>query len=214
MYQNILFDLDGTLTDPGLGITNAVMYALNRYNIEVKDRQELCFFIGPPLHEAFMKFCDFDETKAKEAVSVFREYYRDKGLFENEVYDGIKEMLAELKASGKKLVVATSKPEEFAIKVLKHFDLYEYFDFVAGATFDTTRVKKADVIAYALKETGITDLDNTIMIGDRLHDIVGAKAFGLDSIGVLYGYGSQEEFVEAGATYIVNEAKDIVKIVK
>ena len=214
MYQNIFFDLDGTLTDPGLGIMNAVMHALDYYNIEVKERQELRFFIGPPLHEAFMKFCNFDEDQAKEAVSIFREYYRDKGLFENEAYDGIKEMLETLKASGKKLVVATSKPEEFAIKVLKHFDLYDYFDFVAGATFDTTRVKKADVIAYALKETGITDLENTIMIGDRSHDIIGAKTFNLDSIGVLYGYGSEDEFKEAGATYIVNKPCEIIEIVK
>jgi phosphoglycolate phosphatase len=123
-------------------------------------------------------------------------------------------MLETLKASGKKLVVATSKPEEFAIKVLKHFDLYDYFDFVAGATFDTTRVKKADVIAYALKETGITDLENTIMIGDRSHDIIGAKTFNLDSIGVLYGYGSEDEFKEAGATYIVNKPCEIIEIVK
>ena len=212
MLNYILFDLDGTLTDPGIGITNSVMYALKKFGIEITDRTSLYNFIGPPLMYSFQTFHGFSEEDSTQAVKYYREYFSVHGLYENEVYPGIPELLHELKQRGYHLVLATSKPEEYALEILRHFGLYDYFDFVAGATFDTTRVKKADVIAYALKETGITDLENTIMIGDRSHDIIGAKTFNLDSIGVLYGYGSEDEFKEAGATYIVNKPCEIIEI--
>ena len=214
MYETILFDLDGTLTDPGLGITNSVAYALKKWNIEVKDRSELYKYIGPPLIESFEKFCGFTHDDAVLSLKYYREYFAEKGLFENEVYDGIADMLQYLKKQGKRLVVATSKPEVYAKKILEHFDLYKYFDFLAGATFDEKRVKKKDVIDYALKICGIEDLSKVVMIGDREHDVIGAACFGIDSVGVLWGYGSREELEAAGATYIAEKIEDIQKIIK
>lgn len=212
MYNTVLFDLDGTLTNPGQGITNSVAYALKKFGIEVEDRQELYKFIGPPLYESFMKYYGFSQEKAETAVSFFREYFRDTGIFENEVYGGITDLLEEIKNSGRKIVLATSKPEEFAKRVLSHFGLDKYFDFVAGATMDSSRVEKSDVIAYAIKESGCTG-ENAVMIGDRLHDILGAKENGLDSIGVLFGYGSREELEEAGADYIAETVEEIIKFI-
>ena len=212
MYNTVLFDLDGTLTNPGQGITNSVAYALKKFGIEVEDRQELYKFIGPPLYESFMKYYGFSQEKAETAVSFFREYFRDTGIFENEVYGGVTDLLDEIKNSGRKIILATSKPEEFAKRVLSHFGLDKYFDFVAGATMDSSRVEKSDVIAYAIKESGCTG-ENAVMIGDRLHDILGAKENGLDSIGVLFGYGSREELEEAGADYIAETVEEIIKFI-
>lgn len=213
MYQHILFDLDGTLTDPGIGITNSVMYALKKFQIEVEDRTTLFKFIGPPLKASFEKYYGFSKEESELALQYYREYFKPKGLYENQVYKGVRELLTELKSRNKTLILATSKPEEFAIEILRHFDLYKYFDFVAGATMDSSRVKKEDVILYALQSYGISDLSSVIMIGDREHDILGAKQVGLDSIGVLYGYGDYEELKEAGATYIAENTEDILKII-
>lgn len=212
MYSTVLFDLDGTLTDPGQGITNSVAYALKKFGIDVEDRKELYKFIGPPLYESFMKHYGFSQEKAETAVSYFREYFRDTGIFENEVYEGITDLLEKIKKSGRKIILATSKPEEFAKRILSHFSLDKYFDFVAGATMDSSRVEKSDVIAYALKESGYAD-KNAVMIGDRLHDIHGAKENGLDSIGVLFGYGSRKELEDAGADYIAETVSDIIKLI-
>ncbi|MBQ8278879.1 MAG: HAD family hydrolase [Roseburia sp.] len=213
MYKYILFDLDGTLTDPGIGITNSVMYALKKFNIEVEDRASLYKFIGPPLLESFEKYYDMSKEESEQALKYYREYFRPHGLYENEVYDGVEDLLKALKEQGKALIVATSKPEEFAVEILKHFKLDKYFDFIAGATMDEKRVKKADVIAYALEECGVSDLTPAIMIGDREHDVLGAKQVGLASIGVLYGYGDREELELAGATYIAENADDILKTI-
>ena len=210
-YTTILFDLDGTLTDPALGITNAVMHALEYYNIHVRERSELFKFIGPPLIDSFMKYYDFDEDKAREAVVKYREYFSTIGLFENEVYPGIIDMLKELKAAGRKIVLATSKPDVFSIKILKHFVLYEYFDFCACSTMDETRTKKTEVIEYGLQNIEEKDKSKILMIGDREHDIFGASNCGLDSVGVLYGYGNQKEFEDAGATYIVESVEALKK---
>lgn len=212
MYKYILFDLDGTLTDPGLGITNAVMYALKKFHIEVPERSELYKFIGPPLLESFEKFYGMSSEESQLALQYYREYFKPYGLYENTVYDGIEELLAELKAEGKKLILATSKPEPFAIEILRHFKLDKYFDFIAGATMDEKRVRKADVIAYALESCEITDLSSAIMIGDREHDVLGAKEVGLESIGVLYGYGDLEELENAGATYIVKTPMNVLGV--
>ena len=213
MYKYILFDLDGTLTDPGIGITNSVMYALKKFGIEVDDRASLYKFIGPPLLESFQKFYGFSKEDSELGLKYYREYFKPKGLYENKVYEGIESLLQELKKQGKKLLVATSKPEEFAIEILKHFHLLDYFDFVAGASMDEKRVKKADVITYALESYGITDKSSVIMVGDREHDVLGAKENELKSIGVLYGYGDYEELVHAGADYIAQNPEDILQIV-
>ena len=212
MYNTVLFDLDGTLTDPGMGITNSVAYSLKKFGIEIEDRKELYKFIGPPLHESFMKYCGFSDEDAEKAIVYYREYFRDTGIFENEVYDGIENLLGEIRNSGRKIILATSKPEEFAKRILVHFGLDKYFDFAAGATMDTSRSKKGDVIAYALKESGCSP-ENAVMVGDRLHDILGAKENGLDSIGVLFGYGSREELENAGADYIAETVNDILKYI-
>lgn len=211
MYDIILFDLDGTLTDPGLGITNSVAYALKRYGIEAENRESLYSFIGPPLKDSFMKYYGFSEEKAMEAIEVYREYFREKGLYENEVYDGIRELLEKIKQSGRRIVLATSKPEEFSIRILEHFDLIKYFHVVAGASMDEKRNKKGDVIRYAMEKGGFT-AEKAIMIGDREHDIFGAKENGLPSIGVLYGYGSEDELRLAGADYIAEGVNDIYGI--
>lgn len=213
MYHTILFDLDGTLTDPGEGITNSVAYALEKWNIHVEDRTGLYPFIGPPLKDSFMDFYSFSEEQAEQAVACYREYFQDRGIFENVVYEGVEEMLKTLKASGRKIILATSKPEEFAVRILEHFHLAAYFDFIGGASMDGTRVKKADVISYALKEGKVTDLSGAVMIGDRKHDILGAAQAGLDSIGVLYGYGDEAELREAGALYLAERVEDIAGLV-
>ncbi len=208
MYDIILFDLDGTLTDPGLGITNSVAYALRHYGIEVQDRKSLYSFIGPPLNDSFKRYYGFSDEKAMEAIGIYREYFRDKGLYENEVYAGIRELLEKIKASGRKTVLATSKPEEFSVRILEHFDLMKYFDVVAGASMDEKRNKKGDVIRYAMEKGSFTS-ERAVMIGDREHDIIGAKENGLPSIGVLYGYGSEDELRDAGADYIAASVEDI-----
>lgn len=210
MYKYIFFDLDGTLTDPGIGITNSVAYALDKYNIKVEDKKKLNIFIGPPLQDSFKMFYGFDDEKAMEAVEYYREYFKDKGLYENEVYPNIYELLEELKRRNKKLVVATSKPEVFTHKILDYFNLSKYFDFVAGATLDGSRSKKADIIRYAIEGLNIENKNDVIMIGDRKHDIIGANQNNIDSIGVLYGYGSIEELKDAKATYIAKEVLDIL----
>lgn len=213
MYKYFLFDLDGTLTDPGFGITNSVMYALKKFNISVDDRTSLYKFIGPPLRDSFEMFYGFSREQSEIAVQYYREYFQEQGLYENEVYAGIPDVLTQLKEDGKTLVLATSKPELFAVRILKHFNLYDHFNFIAGATMDDLRNKKGDIIKYALDNCNISEKSSALMIGDRKHDIIGAKENGLDSLGVLYGYGSYDELNEAGAAFIANKPEDILKYV-
>ncbi len=213
MYNIFLFDLDGTLTDPGEGITNSVAYALNKFGIEVIDKTTLYNFIGPPLVDSFMKYYGFNKEDALLAVDYYREYFGVTGIFENQVFDGIPELLEGIKKSGRKISLATSKPEQYAVRILEHFDLLKYFDFVGAATMDETRSKKADVIKYTLDSLGVVDKSNVVMVGDRHHDIKGAVQNGLDSIGVLFGYGNQEELEIAGATYIAETVNDILKFI-
>ena len=213
MYNYILFDLDGTLTDPGRGITNSVAYALNKFGITVADKSELYKFIGPPLTDSFEKYYGFSEADALIAVEYYREYFKPKGIYENEIYKGVPELLKSLKESGKSVILATSKPEIFAIEILKYFGIDGYFDFAAGATLDKTRNKKGDVIAYALESMNVTDKSQCLMIGDRDQDINGAKQNGIDSLGVLYGYGDENELSNAKSTYIAKTVEDIIKYV-
>lgn len=209
----LLFDLDGTLTDPMIGITRSVQYALRAYGIEEPDLKVLCPFIGPPLKDSFMKYYDFPEHQAEEAIGKYREYFSVTGIFENRVYDGIEELLQELKDCGKRLLIATSKPEKFAVQILEHFHLAQYFDYVCGASMDEKRVKKGEVIAYALETAGIKDISMAIMIGDREHDIIGAKENHMNSIGVLFGYGSREELERSGADFIAASVEELKNFV-
>ncbi len=203
-YTHVLFDLDGTLTDPGLGITNSVAYALERYGIRVDDRRTLYPFIGPPLVDSFMRCFGFSAADARAAVDVYREYFTDKGIFENEVYPGIPALLARLRSAGLKLIMATSKPEAFAVRIAEHFGIAAYFDCIAGAAMDETRTQKWEVIEYALGRCGVTDRASVLMVGDREHDVLGAKRCGVACLGVLYGYGSREELTLAGACSVVD----------
>ena len=213
MYNTILFDLDGTLTDPAEGITNSVAYALSKFGINITDKRELYCFIGPPLVDAFMKYYNFSETQAKEAVAYYREHFRSTGILQNEMFEGVPEILSSLKQQDKTIALATCKPEQFAEVILKHFEIDKYFDFLGGATFDGTRSQKGDVIAYVLENLQITDKKSVLMVGDRYHDIDGAKENDIDSIGVLFGYGSLEELTSAGATYIAENLDDIMKFI-
>ena len=209
----ILIDLDGTITDPKIGITKSVQYALRSFDILVEDLDTLCRHIGPPLRSSFMEFYGFNEGQAEEAIVKYREYYTVAGIYENEVYQGMETLLSRLKAEGKTLIVATSKPEEFAKIILEHFELSGYFDDICGATLDYSRSTKEQVIRYALDKNQITDYSEVVMVGDRLHDIEGAKAVGLASVGVLYGYGSREELEEAGADQIAESVEKLYDII-
>lgn len=213
MYKYVLFDLDGTLTNPEIGITSSVIYALEKFGIKVEDRKELLPFIGPPLTYSFETFYGLSKEDSELAVKYYRERFSVKGLYENEVYDGVEKMLQTLKDRRKILVIATSKPEEFTLKILEHFDLLKYFDYIAGATMDGSRGEKADVIRYAIEISGIEDKSQAIMIGDRHYDICGAKENGLDSMGVLFGFGDYEELTKAGADYIAESVVDILKYI-
>jgi len=211
-YEYIFFDLDGTLTDPALGITNSFVYAFKKFGMEVPSYEKLLTFIGPPLVDTFKTGFGFDDEKAAEGVKVYREYFGTKGLLENSVYDGIEDLLIKLKGQGKHLVVATSKPEHFSIQILEHFGLTKYFDTICGSLMDETRSKKDQVIAYAIEINKIADKSKILMIGDREHDVFGAHEHGIKCCSVLFGYGNTEEFVNAKADFIVESVGELSKL--
>ncbi len=209
MRRTILFDLDGTLTDPKKGITCAFAYALKQYGIEA-DPDTLTSVIGPPLVDSFMELYGFSRAQAEEAIRHYRVYYSDRGWAENVPYPGIRDALAALRAAGRTLVVATSKPEEFSVRILEHFGLAEYFSVICGAPMDDSeRGRKEHVIADALCRCGSPSPGTAVMVGDRRHDIEGARKNGLSAIGVLYGYGSRAELEQAGAAYITNSVQSL-----
>lgn len=212
MFDYIFFDLDGTLTDPALGITNSFKYALKYFGLEIPSYEKLCSFIGPPLVDTFRTQFGFSDEKASLGVLKYREYFAEKGLLENSVYPGIPDLLSDLKDAGKRLVVATSKPEEYSVKIIEHFGLAPYFENVCGSLMDESRSKKDQVIEYALERNKIEDRSKVLMVGDRKHDILGAKKTGLKSCGVLFGYGSLDELKEAGADYIAGDMAELKKI--
>ena len=215
MNHIILFDLDGTLTDPKEGITKSVQHALQAYGIDEPDLDKLCPFIGPPLSDSFKEYYGFSEAQAREAIDHFHEYFTKQGMFENKVYPGIREMLTRLKDAGLTLAVATSKPEPFAIQILEHFDLLSYFTLVGGADMEEIRVRKGDVIAYTLDRLGTTPEESkVIMVGDRKHDVEGAKKTELSVVGVLYGYGSREELQDAGADYLCETPGEVAELLR
>lgn len=208
-YAHIFFDLDGTLTDPGEGITNSVAYALNYFGIETPDRSALYPFIGPPLINSFMTYYSFSREQAEQAVQVYRQYFRKQGMFENRVYDGVEELLQRLTSAGRKLYVASSKPEEFVRQILEHFSLQDAFSFIGGAAMDETRTEKEDVIRYVLAQARISGTENVLMIGDRKFDIEGARAVGIDAAGVTYGYGSAEELRASRPLFTADTPEEI-----
>lgn len=211
-YINVLFDLDGTVTDPEEGITKSVQYALQHFHIDVRDRRELYKFIGPPLKESFVEFYGFTDRQAEEALLKYRERFSVTGWRENIVYDGIERLLGRLRGEGKRIMLATSKPEFFAEQILAHFGLRDYFDFVGGATLDDKRDRKSEVIRYVLETNGISNREEVVMVGDRKFDILGAKEVGLASIGVLYGYGDRQELATAGADRLVESVAELETI--
>ncbi|MDU4889995.1 MAG: HAD family hydrolase [Clostridium sp.] len=209
MKQYILFDLDGTIIDPKIGITSSVAYALNKFDIHVENLDNLCKFIGPPLKDSFIEYYNFSDEAAEKAILYYRERFQEKGIYENFLYENFEDMLISLKKQGKTLLIATSKPAVFAERILEHFNLRQYFDFVGGSNLDGTRANKAEVIFHVLKENSISDLSTAIMVGDRKHDIIGAKKAGLQSVGVLYGYGNYQELETSGADYIVKDVEEL-----
>ena len=211
MQKTILFDLDGTLTDSGEGIINCAILALEHFGLPVPSREEMRVFVGPPLHESFIKH-GVPADKADEAVAVYRSRYIPIGKFEDSPYPGIRELLEALKADGHKLYVATSKPEQMSVDILEHFDLAKYFDRICGATMDTSRSSKDAVIAYLLEQNGRAD--NMMMVGDTKFDVIGAKAHGIPCIGVSWGYGEVSDMVAAGAVNIANTAQELLEMLE
>lgn len=201
MAKTILFDLDGTLTDSGEGIINCAILALQHFGLPIPEREEMRSFVGPPLHESFIRH-GVPAEKTDEAIRVYRSRYVPIGAYENTPYPGIRELLEELKAEGHTLYVATSKPEEMSVKILEHFDLAKYFDRICGASLDTSRSSKEDVIAYLLSLCGRSE--SIVMVGDTKFDILGAKAHGIPAIGVSWGYGKVEDMENAGAAAIAH----------
>ena len=207
-YDWLLFDLDGTLTDPFEGITRSVEYALNAFGIEVEDRRSLAPFIGPPLVESLTERYGFTMEDAVAAVAKYREYFAVKGLYENELFEGIPELLRDCRKAGYKISMATSKPTHYAKIIAEHFDIARYFDAIHGSSLDGSRITKSSVVAEAVREEGL-EPERALMIGDRRHDVEGAREHGIKTVGVLYGYGSLEEHTAAGAAYIAKDLDEL-----
>ena len=213
MYKYVFFDLDGTLTDSGPGIINSAIYALGKFGITITDRKQLFPFIGPPLSESFRDLFGIPEEQVPLAIQYYREDYNVKGIYENEVYEGIRETLEALTNAGVKLIIATSKPDYLAKVVLDHFGLSNYFTYVSGAVKDV-RSTKTEVILHALEYENITNLNDVIMVGDRKYDVIGARNANIKVIAVLYGgYSTLEEFIETKPDYLVYKPQEIVDIV-
>ena len=211
MKKTILFDLDGTLTDSGEGIINCAILALEHFGCPIPSREEMRVFVGPPLHESFVNH-GVPADKTDEAIAVYRSRYIPIGAYENTPYPGIRELLEKLKAEGHTLYVATSKPEAMSVKILEHFDLAKYFDMICGASMDTSRSSKEDVIAYLLQQSGRAD--NIIMVGDTKFDVLGANHHGIRTVGVSWGYGKVEDMKAAGAFAIANTMDELFDILQ
>ena len=209
MWRTVLFDLDGTLTDPKEGITSAFAYALRKFGIEA-DPDALTSVIGPPLMDSFRDLYGFSHDEAVEAVREYRVYFSERGWAENVPYPGIPELLSELRQEGRQLVLATSKPEMFTLRIMEHFGLKQYFDLVCAAPMDESDGgRKENVIAAALAGAGAAGPEDAVMVGDRRYDVFGAHKNHIPAIGVLYGYGSREEFEEAGADHITESVRSL-----
>lgn len=211
MYQYLFFDLDGTLTNPKEGITKCVQYALRSFGIEEPDLDKLECFIGPPLMDSFMEYYGMTPVQARQAMEKYRERFRDTGIFENQVFPGVPAMLEALQRQGKKLVIASSKPEEFVLRILEKYEIRSYFYEVVGASMDEKRSAKAEVIQEAFRRLRITEEQKAgvLMIGDRKHDVEGAKACGIDCLGAYVGFARPGELEQAGADYIVRTIEEM-----
>ncbi len=214
MPQTLIFDLDGTLTDPKIGITHSIVYALEKLGLNAPHPEELTWCIGPPLAGSFAKLLETDDhAKTAHAVQLYRERFADIGMFENEVYEGIPEALGQLHLTGYRLFVATSKPQVYAQRILEHFELADCFEAIYGSELDGTRADKGDLLGYLIEQERITPSDSA-MIGDREHDILGAARVSMQGIGVLYGYGSLLELQQAGAAVLCQTPSEIPGIVE
>lgn len=212
-YQIALFDLDGTIINSQIGITRSVQYSLKHFGIEVENPDTLVHFVGPPLHKSFQNFYSFDTEKSVLAVEKYREYYREKGIFESEMYEGVIHLLEELQQKGVKIVLATSKPEFFARQILENLNIIHLFDSIYGSNLDLTRSDKAEIIQEILRFYPEYHTKDFIMIGDKEHDIIGANKNNIDSVGVLWGFGSHSELENHNPKFIVREMKEIAEIV-
>lgn len=210
-YETIYFDLDGTLTDSGPGIMNAVAYALKALGWRVPEREALRRYVGPPLVDSFQRYEGMRLDAARQAVEQYRVYYNVTGKFENTPYPGIRALLARLREKGRRLIVATSKPEALSVEILEHFDLARYFDFIAGSTLDETRMTKAQVLRYAMARGGN---ENAVMVGDRCYDVEGARENGLSCVGVAYGYGGRAELEAAGAISVAETVPELEQLLE
>ncbi|WP_195934434.1 HAD family hydrolase [Streptococcus sobrinus] len=211
-YQTIIFDLDGTLTDSQTGIINSLAYAFKQMGLPMPVQSQLKKFIGPPLSQSFQDFCGLNDIETQKTISYYRQYFADKGWKENQLLPGARELLAKLKQAGKTLLVASSKPEVFVKQILDHFEIDSYFTVIAGASLDDSRSQKSAVIAHALKTAKIEELKGCVMVGDRKHDVEGAKVQGLPTIGLLLGFGSRQELEESGAIAIAENFQDLEEI--
>ena len=208
-FKNYLFDLDGTLTDPGVGIRNSIKYALDKFGLPCPTDEVLNQFIGPPLMESFRKYCGVSEADSRTLLEYYREYFGVKGYLENKLYSDTVEVLKTIVERGGRVYLATSKPELYAFKIVEHFGIDQYFTFKAGNNMEETRCAKADVISYLFEQAGI-DASDTIMIGDRDYDVVGAHACSLPVAAVLHGYGDREELKDAD--YILEKFTDLLTL--
>lgn len=211
-YRYILFDLDGTLTDPKVGITKSVQYALSKFNIYEDNLDKLVSFIGPPLMESFQEFYKFDEDRAWKAVEFYREYFSHTGIYENGLYDGIFQLLDKLQGQERRIILATSKPTVYAKEILDYYQISPFFTEIIGSNLDGSRIQKGDVIAHILSLFKAIDKGEFLMVGDRKHDIMGARANDIDSLAVTYGYGSKEELAGESPTYLVNSVIELTQL--
>lgn len=211
-YEYILFDLDGTLTDPKEGILNSIQYALQKMGLPKMRESELLKFIGPPIQKSFSEICQLNDEDVLRAVHYYREYFTKNGMIENKVYSGIPNLLYELKKAGKQLIVATSKPTVFAKEILKYFHLDHYFIEIVGSNLDGSRIDKKEIIEYISLKYSQFSKSNAVIVGDRSHDVIGANLVGIESIGVMYGYGTKDELDIAGANYVVSSVEELARI--
>ena len=209
-YDYYLFDFDGTLCDTTEGIFNSVIYSLNCFGIEETDMEKLRFFVGPPLFESYKTLYGVTDEEAEYLIEKYRERYRVKAAEESRLYDGIREMLQKLKAKGKKIAIASSKPEIFVKEISDYHNISQYYDFISAEKLSNNHSSKAQLINNCLEHFGNPSKESVIMIGDRFYDIDGAKAVDLDSAGAIYGFGTEEELRNAGATYILSSPDDII----
>lgn len=203
-YRNVLFDLDGTISDPKVGITKSIQYALRKMGITPPETDELTVFIGPPLYESFQRSYGMDAAQAKQAIAYYREYFAQNGMYENRVYSGVQTLLEQLRKDGRFIAVATSKPTEFSETILQHFNIRHLFHLVVGSNMDGTRSAKAEIIRCVMDHCPDSPPESFVMIGDRAYDIIGANENGIDSIGVTYGYGTMDELLGAGPTFVAH----------